>query len=328
MAFIAARLSHYRGSNIGKSAWQLLSTLAAFVSLWLLMLWSLDISYFLTLLLAIPTGGLIVRLFVLQHDCGHGSFFQSKQLNDWVGRSLGVLTLTPYQRWRKHHAVHHATSGNLDRRGFGDVLLMTVREYQAATPYQRLMYRIQRHPLMMFGIGAFGYFLIWQRFIYEPKTWHKERASVWWTNLSIFVVSVAIAWLIGLDRLLLVHLPVVAVASSLGVWLFYVQHQFEDTYYEHNEKWDYVAAGIEGCSYYQLPAVLSWLTANIGIHHIHHLDSRIPNYRLKDCFDENPEFQRVRRLTLWESIECASLRLWDEDLGVLVRYPKVARQSR
>jgi acyl-lipid omega-6 desaturase (Delta-12 desaturase) len=230
--------------------------------------------------------------------------------------------LTPYQRWRKHHAVHHATSGNLDRRGFGDVLLMTVREYQEASPIKRLFYRINRNPFIMFGIGAFGYFAIWQRFVYEPKTWHKERASVWWTNAFILIVGIILSALIGLDRLLLIHLPVVAVASTAGVWLFYVQHHFEETYWEHNDKWEYIAAGMDGCSYYQLPKLLTWITANIGMHHIHHLDSRIPNYHLKTCFDENPEFQRVHRLTLWQSLSCMSLRLWDEENGKMVGYPK------
>jgi omega-6 fatty acid desaturase (delta-12 desaturase) len=276
----------------------------------------------MTLLLLLPTAGLQVRLFILQHDCGHGSFFQAKWANDLVGRMLTIFTLTPYQQWRKHHAVHHATSGDLDRRGYGDIHMLTVREYNERTPWRKLVYRVYRHPLVIFGIAPLFYFGVYQRLPLEPRSWKKERWSIFWTNIVMAVALVAMWWFVGFTGLLLVHLPVSFIASSVGVWLFYVQHQFAPSYWQRNGNWDYFNAGIEGSSYYHLPKVLQWFTANIGLHHIHHVDSRIPNYRLQECFDENPQFQRVHHLTLWQSLSCASLKLWDEDLGEMVGFPK------
>jgi omega-6 fatty acid desaturase (delta-12 desaturase) len=286
---------------------------------------SLEYSYWVTLLLALPTAGFLVRLFVLQHDCGHGSFFVSKTANDVAGCALGVLTMTAYYRWRKNHAVHHATSGDLDRRGYGDVHILTVEEYLLLSPLKRLAYRVHRNPLVLFAIGPFSYFVIYQRFAYyEPRLWKKERASVYWTNLALLASVLAMWWLIGLQPFLLVHLPVIAVAASAGVWLFYVQHNFPETCWQHHDNWDYFVAGISGSSYYHLPKVLQWITANIGLHHIHHLDSRIPNYRLQQCFDDNPEFQRANRLTFWSSLSCASLKLWDEDEARLVGFREIS----
>ena len=299
------------------------SSLVPFVLLWALMCVSLEYSYWVTILLALPTAGFLVRLFVLQHDCGHGSFFVSKTANDVVGCALGVLTLTPYYRWRKHHAIHHATSGDLDRRGHGDVHILTVEEYLRLAPLKRLAYRVHRNPLVLFVLGPFVYFVITQRFaFYESRLWKKERANVYWSNLALLACVLAMWWFIGLQQFLLVHLPVVALATSAGVWLFYVQHNFSATYWQHHDRWDYFAAGTLGSSYYHLPKVLQWITANIGLHHIHHLDSRIPNYRLQQCFDENPEFQSVNRFTLWDSLSCGSVKLWDEDKARMVGFPK------
>jgi omega-6 fatty acid desaturase (delta-12 desaturase) len=319
---LAAPLAEYRQGSLVKSLWQLGSTLAAFCGLWLLMWWTCQFSILLTLLLAVPTAAFLVRLFILQHDCGHGSFFQSKRANDVVGSLLGVLTFTPHFRWRKSHAIHHATNGDLDRRGHGDVHLLTVREYRALSWFGRLVYRVHRHPLVLFGIAPFLYFTVYQRFIHEPRAWRRERASVLWTNAGILVCGLVLWRLVGLERLLLIHLPVVALASSAGVWLFYVQHQFDPSYWQRHEQWDYFAAGIEGSSYYQLPRPLQWLTANIGLHHIHHVDSQIPNYRLQECLDQHPELQNVQHLTLGESLSCASLKLWDEEQGRMVGFPK------
>jgi omega-6 fatty acid desaturase (delta-12 desaturase) len=304
----------------------LLTSLIPFLCLWVLMWVSLQYSYWLTLLVALPTAGFLVRLFILQHDCGHGSFFKSKSANDALGCALSVLTLTPYYRWRKNHAVHHATSGDLDRRGYGDVHMLTVAEYQKLSSLQRLVYRVHRHPVILFGIAPFLYFVVFQRFaFYEPLSWKKERANVYWTNLALLVGLLIMAWLIGLKQFLLVHLPIAAIASSAGVWIFYVQHHFESAYWRRRESWDYFDAGTAGSSYYQLPALLQWFTANIGLHHIHHLDSRIPNYNLQKCFDENPALQRVHRLTILQSLSCTSLKLWDEERAEMVGFPKLDR---
>lgn len=316
-------LAPYRKPELGRSLWQLIGTIVRFLLLWVLMWASLRYSYWLVLVLALPTGGLLVRLFILQHDCGHGSFFRSKSVNDLVGCALSVLTLTPYYRWRKNHAVHHATSGDLDRRGFGDIHMLTVAEFRKLSPLKRFVYRVHRHPVILFGVGPVLYFGVFQRFaFYEPRSWKKERANVYWTNLALMIGLLLMAWLVGLKSFLLIHLPIVIIASSAGVWLFYVQHQFEPAYWRRHDRWDYVDAGTAGSSYYQLPKLLQWFTANIGLHHIHHLVSQIPNYRLQKCFDENPLLQRVKRLTLRESLSCAALKLWDEEKAEMVGFPR------
>ena len=316
-----APLTDYRGADPSRSIWQLVSTLVGFFVSWTLAWASLEWSYLVTLLLAVPAAGFLVRLFILAHDCGHGSFFKSRWANNVCGSLLGVLTLTPYHRWRKHHAIHHATSGDLDRRGSGDIHMLTVREYEQLSPWKQFLYRIYRHPLILFGVGPTFYFIVLQRLIYEPRTWKQERRSVHLTNLAILVTTAALGYLIGIGPFLAVHMPVVALASSVGVWLFYVQHHYESTYWERRENWRYDDAGLEGSSFYELPKMLQWFTANIGLHHIHHLDSQIPNYRLQACYDENPQLQQVKRLTIRESMACASLRLWDEDAQCMVGIP-------
>jgi len=316
-----AVLARYREPGLGQSVQQLLSSAIPFCLLWALMWFSLRYSYWLTLMLSVPTAGFLVRLFILQHDCGHGSFFRSKRLNDVIGFALGVLVLTPYHCWRRQHALHHATSGDLDRRGFGDVATMTVREYLQLTPLKRLGYRLYRNPFVLFGVAPVVYFVVLRRFTYDlPRSWKRERASVHCTNLAILVCVLGIGWFVGFRQFLLVHVPVTVLASSLGVWLFYVQHNFEETYWQRHDRWDFEIAGMAGSSYYQLPKGLQWLTANIGFHHIHHLDSRIPNYRLQECFDGNSVFQRVNRLTLWQSFSCVTLKLWDENEGKMVGF--------
>lgn len=314
-------LAQYREPDLGRSVLQLLSSVVLFCMLWALMWCSLGYSYWLTLLLAVPTAGFLVRLFILQHDCGHGAFFKSKKLNDVVGFTLGVLVLTPYTCWRRQHALHHATSGDLDRRGSGDVHTITVAEYLALTPMKRLAYRIYRNPVVFFGIGPVIYFAVLQRFTAGvPRSWNKERTGVHITNLALLGCFLLIAWFVGLRHFLLVHVPVTILASSAGAWLFYVQHNFEATYWQRHEHWDFESAAWTGSSYYHLPRGLQWLTANIGFHHIHHLDSRIPNYRLPECFAKNLEFQQATRITLWQSLSCASLKLWDEDAGRMVGF--------
>jgi len=259
---------------------QLLDTALPFACLWYLMAESLSVSYALTLVLAIPTGFFFIRLFILQHDCGHGSLFPSRAANHVTGALLGVVTLFPYGYWRRTHAIHHATSGNLERREFGDVKTYTVREYQSFSPVHRWLYRRYRNPFVLLGFGPAYQFVLKHRFPFDiPWSWKREWASVLWTNVGIALSFSVLSWFLGWRSVLLVQAPVVLVAGAVGVFLFYVQHQFEDTYWEHEESWDFYAASVKGSSFLDLPRPLRWITANIGYHHIHHLTSRIPNYR-------------------------------------------------
>jgi len=314
-------LGPYAEPSKGRSIFQVLNSAVPFALLWFLMLVSLEFSYWIPLLLAPPAAGFLVRLFIIQHDCGHGSFFRSRTANNTLGSVLGVLTLTPYAYWRRTHSIHHATSGNLDHRGFGDVTTLTVKGYLSLTRWKRALYRIYRNPLILFGVGPVYEFILRQRFPFHlPWSWRREWASVLWTNLAILAV-VATMWMtIGIQAFLAVQLPITLVAGAAGIWLFYVQHQFEDTYWERDDAWNFHAAGLDGSSYYDLPAILHWFTGNIGVHHIHHLSSRIPNYRLLKCFRENPELQQVTRLSLWGSLKCARLKLWDEERKKLVGF--------
>lgn len=317
-----ALLARYREPDLRQGVTQLLLTVVPFCLLWAGMWYSLRFSYLLTLVLAVPTAGFLVRLYILHHDCGHGSFFKSKQLNDVTGYLLGLFVMTPYHVWRRQHALHHASSGDLDRRGFGDVATMTVGEYRLSTRRQRFGYRLYRHPLVLFGIAPIMYFAVLQRFTWGlPASWKKERANIHWTNLILLLCAAGLCWVFGIREFLMVHVPVTVIASSLGVWLFYVQHNFDATYWERHEGWDFGIAAMEGSSYYQLPRPLQWITANIGFHHIHHLDSRIPSYRLPECYAGHAAFQEVYRLTLWQSLSCVTLKLWDEDERRMVGYP-------
>ncbi len=319
-------LARYKDPDVVRSLWQVVNTTVPLMALWLLMLFFVDRAYWVTLLLALPTAAFLIRLFIIQHDCGHGAFLKSARVSNAMGFVIGVLTLTPYQYWRKIHAMHHATSGNLEGRGFGDIDTLTVQEYLALGRWGRLKYRLYRNPLVLFGVGPPFQFVIKHRLpTIVPPSWRRERLSIHLTNLALVATIAVMAVTIGLRRFLMVQIPVTILASALGVWLFYVQHQFQDTYWEHERAWDYVAAGIRGSSYYALPKVLQWLTGNIGLHHIHHLNSRIPNYRLQRAFDENPELQRVTRLTLWQSLRCIFYKLWDEEHGRLVGYGYVRR---
>lgn len=304
-----------------RSAGQLVATALPYAFLWAVMAYSAPRSYAVTLLLALPAAAFLVRLFMLLHDCAHGSFFRSRAANTAVGSAIGLLTLTPYAWWRRTHAIHHATAGNLDRRGIGDIVTLTVSEYLRLSRPRRLAYRIYRNPLVLFGIGPTWHFAVWQRLpSIALKGWRAERASIHATNLALAVLVLLAAVSGGLKTLLLVQLPITILACSGGVWLFYVQHQFEGTYWEHDPGWDPVLAGLRGSSYYKLPGLLKWLTCNIGIHHLHHLAPKIPNYRLEECLRGNPTLRGVPVVTLWQSLKCLSLKLWDEECRRLVRY--------
>ncbi len=292
-----------------------------FVGVVSLMYLSLKVSYILTLALAVPAAFLMIRLFIIQHDCGHGSFFRSTRLTNWVGSILGVVTLTPYFYWKKTHAMHHATSGKLDHRGFGDITTLTVTEYMALSRWGKFRYRVYRHPLVLFGIGAVVHFLVRHRIpTIVPKTWKRERRSIFWTDVGLAALATVMGVTLGFKAFCMVVLPFTLLACSIGVWLFYVQHQFEPTYWEHDRAWAYEAAALQGSSYYQLPPILQWLTGNIGLHHVHHLNARIPNYRLQQTLNAHPDLQRVTRLTLWQSVRCVRLTLWDEQEGRLVPF--------
>jgi omega-6 fatty acid desaturase (delta-12 desaturase) len=318
----SARLASYKGADFSRSVRQLALSALLFAGSWTLMYLSLSVSYWLTLLLAVPTAFFLIRLFIIQHDCGHGSFFASSRAADIVGSILGVFTLTPYHYWRKTHALHHATSGNLEHRGFGDIDTLTVDEYMALSRWGRFKYRLYRHPVVLFGVGAIIHFFIRHRLpTIVPRDWTRERRSILWTDVGLAAVIVLIGSLLGFRQLLMVHLPVALVTTIVGVWLFYVQHQFEPTYWEHDDRWQYDEAALQGSSYYRLPKLLQWATGNIGLHHIHHLHPRIPNYRLQRVLDEHEELRDVPTLTLLESFRCVRLTLWDERARRLVPFP-------
>jgi acyl-lipid omega-6 desaturase (Delta-12 desaturase) len=318
---LAQSLARYRQPNHGRSIIEVLITVIPFVLLWLAMWFSLQVGYGLYLLLAVPTAGFLVRLFMIQHDCGHGSFFRHRLVNDWVGRVIGVFTLTPYDSWRRAHGIHHATSGNLDHRGIGDIDTLTVHEYLTLSRWRRLGYRLYRHPIIMFGVGPIYLFLFRHRL---PFGLAREGLAPWIstmaTNSAIALVVAGMMWWVGVGPFLVVHLPITFVAGAVGMWLFFVQHQFEHTVWSEDRDWSFSGAALYGSSHYDLPAVLRWFTANIGMHHIHHLCSRIPFYRLPIALRDHPGLATIGRLTLVQSFACVRLVLWDETTRRLISF--------
>jgi len=312
-------LAAYTQPRLGRSVIEVLTSVVPYLAGSVLMYLVLKDSYLLALALALPTAGFLVRTFVVFHDCAHGSLLPSKRANAFLGRFAGLLVLSPFARWRHDHAVHHASSGDLERRGVGDIITLTVGEYRARSPRSRLAYRLIRNPVVMFGLGPVIAMIVGPRIATRSQR-ARLRHSVLGTDLALLLVVGGLCWLIGWSSFLLVWAPPAMLAGSVGIWLFYVQHQFEDAYWEDADQWDYADAALRGSSYLKLPRVLQFFTGNIGLHHVHHLNARIPGYRLPRAHDENPIFHQVPTLSLWDAMRTVRLKLWDEERGKLVTF--------
>ena len=309
----------FQKPSLASAIWQITNTLVPIAVLWYLMYLSIPISWWLVVPQAILVGGLLIRVFIIFHDCGHGSYFKSRKANDAIGFITGILTFTPYYHWRWEHSVHHSTSGDLDQRGTGDVWTMTVQEYLEASRGKRFAYRLSRNPFILFVLAPLFLFVVWNR-IPSKKASARERHSVYAMNLAIVALGACLSLLVGFKAYLIIQLMIITVASSAGVWMFYVQHQFEDVYWERGENWSYAQAALQGSSFYKLPRILQWFTGNIGYHHIHHLSPRIPNYNLEKCHQADPLFQQVKPITFFSSLKSITFRLWDEKNRKLVGY--------
>jgi acyl-lipid omega-6 desaturase (Delta-12 desaturase) len=319
-------LDGYARPHLGRSLLDLATSVVPYLALLVAMDLALKTSYLLVLLLAIPAAGFLVRTFIVFHDCSHGSFLPSRRANAWLGTVLGLLVYSPFLRWRHDHAIHHATSGDLDRRGGGDVRMLTVGEYQALSPRARLAYRIFRHPLIMFGLGPIVALLVGPRLVARDAR-PRMRRSVIGTNIALALLVATACWLIGWSDFLLLQAPTVMLSGAAGIWLFYVQHQFEDAYWEDTGNWSYADAALRGSSYLQLPRILQFFSGNIGLHHVHHLNARIPNYNLQRAHDENEVFHNVPTLTLADGLRAVRLKLWDEDRGRMVTFAQARSAS-
>jgi acyl-lipid omega-6 desaturase (Delta-12 desaturase) len=312
-------LAPYAQPHLGRSLLDLATSLAPYLALLVLMYLALDVSYLLVLALAFPAAGFLLRVFIVFHDCAHGSFLPSKRANAWLGTALGLVVYESFLSWRHSHAVHHATAGDLDRRGVGDVHTLTVEEYRASSWRGRLAYRLFRNPLVMFGVGPIYSLVIHPRLV--PRSARPRiRRSLIATNVALAAAVVALSWLVGWQELLLVQVPVMLLAGAAGVWLFYVQHQFEDTYWQSAGDWSYADAALRGSSYLKLPRVLQYFSGNIGLHHVHHLSAKVPNYNLQRAHDRNPIFHEVPTLSMWDGLRAVRLKLWDEGRGRLVTF--------
>jgi omega-6 fatty acid desaturase (delta-12 desaturase) len=320
-------IAPYEKSHIKSSVWQIINSLVPFFLLWYAAYLSLSLSYWITLALAIPAGGFLIRTFIIFHDCCHRSFFKSRMANEILGTITGILTSCPYLQWKATHSIHHATSSNLNRRGVGDVWTLTVDEYLSSSFLRRLIYRLYRNPIIMFGLGPIYVFLIDYRFNRRNVSL-KERINTYVTNLGMFGGAGLMCWLIGWQEFLMIQGPIFLISGSAGIWLFYVQHQFEETYFEQEEDWDYVKAAMHGSSYYKLPKILQWFTGNIGYHHIHHLSPRVPNYNLQSAHEKNPSLQRAQSITLLTSLRSLQFRVWNEQSKKFVGFKDIKRLKR
>jgi omega-6 fatty acid desaturase (delta-12 desaturase) len=312
-------LAAYARPDLGRSVLDILTSVVPYLGISVLIYLALDVSYLLALALMLPAAGFLVRTFIVFHDCAHGSLLPSKRANRSVGRFLGLFVLSPFQRWRHDHAVHHGTSGDLERRGVGDIVTLTVSEYRARSRRGRLAYRLIRNPVVMFGLGPILAMIIGPRIATRSQR-PRLRHSVLLTDVVLVMIVGGLCWLIGWQRFLIVWAPPAMIAGSVGIWLFYVQHQFEDAYWESAADWNYSDAALRGSSYLKLPKVLQFFTGNIGLHHVHHLNARIPNYNLQRAHDENPIFHEVPTLSLGDGLRAVRLKLWDEEQGKLVTF--------
>ena len=312
-------VARFETASLGRARWQVINSFIPYALLWVAMVYALTISYWLMLPLAILAAGFLARIFIIFHDCGHGSFFKSKRVNNTMGVVAGLLNLTPYRYWRWQHALHHGTAGDLDRRGSGDIWTLTVQEYIQSTRWRRFAYRLARNPIVLFAIAPLYVFAVHHRFAVAaaPK---RERQSVRVTNWALLGITLVMSAMIGLKAFLLIQLTLTAFAGAAGLWLFYIQHQFEGAYWVRSEDWDYTAVALKGSSFYKLPRILQWFTGNIGFHHIHHLSPRIPNYHLERCHDADPFFKTIKPVTLVASLRALGYRLWDEKRHVFVGF--------
>jgi acyl-lipid omega-6 desaturase (Delta-12 desaturase) len=318
-ALSRADLDQYAQSDLGRSLRSVATSVLPFLVLWALMFAAYRVSYWLVLLLAIPASGFLVRTYIMFHDCVHGSLLSTRRANAWLGTALGLLVFTPFARWRYEHLIHHATAGDLDRRFIGDVPMLTVAEYKAKPWWFRAGYRLYRHPFVMFGLGSIYSTLLMQRLPTQGAR-HKMHRSVWATNVAVVVLVGALCWAFGWQTVLFVELPLVVLAGSAGIWLFYVQHQFEGTYWERTEEWSFTDAGVRGSSHLALPRVLQFFSGNIGFHHVHHLNPKIPNYNLPRAHEEQPAFRSVPSVSLADGLRATRLKLWDEQAQRMVTW--------
>jgi omega-6 fatty acid desaturase (delta-12 desaturase) len=319
-------LAAYAQADRARALADLTTSLVPYLLLSVLMYASLSVSYLVALAIAVPAAGFLLRTFIMFHDCAHGAFLPSRRANVWLGVALGLVVFSPFHSWRYSHAMHHGTAGDLDRRGTGDVHTLTVAEYWALPRRARLGYRLFRNPLVMFGVGPI-YSLVLQPRLVSRSMQPRVRRSVLLTNLALAVLIAGVCWLIGWQAYLLVQTPTVILAGAAGVFLFYVQHQFEDTYWENSGDWTFADAALRGSSYLKLPKVLQFFTGNIGLHHVHHLNARVPNYNLQRAHDENPIFDAVPTLSLWDGLRAVRLKLWDEQAGRLVGFAEARPAS-
>lgn len=326
------RVKAYQVPNIKKAVTQICNSFLPFIGLWILMYFSIDISYWLTIGLGFLNAFFLVRIFIIQHDCGHQSFFKSRKVNNIIGQVCSYFSLIPYKYWARSHSFHHAHNGQLENRDIGDLTTLTVNEYKALSGWGRFKYRIYRSPLIMFCIGPVYYLTIHSRIPSRNeimKAWTKERKALWRNNIGLAIIYIAMGFLVGWKKFLLVQAPIIVFFGIIAIWFFYVQHQHEENYKQWKENWEYLLSAIRGSSYYKLPKVLNWLTGNIGFHHIHHLSSLIPNYNLERCNRENPIFEKyVTILTFKESLKCAFYKLWDEEREKMITFREFYRMEK
>jgi acyl-lipid omega-6 desaturase (Delta-12 desaturase) len=320
-------LAKFQKSSPWRAQWQIVNSFVPYALLWYAMDRALSVSYWLMLPIAVLAAGFLARIFIIFHDCGHASFFNSRRSNNVLGVITGLINLTPYRHWRWQHALHHGTSGDLDKRGSGDIWMLTVQEYLESSRWKRFAYRLARNPIVLFVIAPLYVFIIHNR-MPSSSAPAPERRSVMWTNVGLLGITLFMSALIGLKAFLMIQITVTTLAGAVGIWLFYVQHQFEGAYWSRTAKWDYTAAALRGSSYYKLPKILQWFTGNIGFHHVHHLSPRIPNYHLQQCHDAEPLFRQIKPVTLLVSLKSLTYRLWDERRQIYVGYRALSDVAR